>query len=195
MCFHLSEFHCPGCSRQFKPTFQRCPERMAGPHYTIASLTLVDLIRSNSYNCPYLDCELNGDRHIAVFDAQVDAASAGNSYIQDGNVFMPYDVFQPDLDDGEACDMALSDYEDADSDLAFIDPALLELCPIGPASESFLCKKVGEGSYDLRKTKSNPLRTDSGRFTADKHVSGKNLVSSRRVSKSSRANLLKRRGV
>lgn len=118
MCFYLSQFHCPGCARQFKPTFQRCAaDAWAGLSHTVPFLTLIDLIRSNSYCCPYIDCELNERIHHALFNLQVDAATEKKSFIQEGLTFLPYDVYINPEDD-EPCEMALSDSEDDGDHLA-----------------------------------------------------------------------------
>lgn len=112
MCFYLARSTCPGCVRQIEPSFQRCHEE-AGPfHQTPTILTVVDLIRTNSYFCPAADCELNGEIHHSLFDLQVDAATQNQSFLQDGLSFLPYDAYRVDAADEEACDLAFSDSED-----------------------------------------------------------------------------------
>lgn len=112
MCFHLSGFSCPGCARQFAPTFQRCPTSNQPSHHT-PSLTLLDLIRSNSYNCPYPGCELNGNVHYKLFNLHANAATQNSSFHQAGFPFLPLDAYnaQSAADADEPCELALSESE------------------------------------------------------------------------------------
>lgn len=108
MCFHLSGFICPGCARQFAPTFQRCPGLGAPSHY-ISSLSLIDLIRSNSYYCPTIGCELNGNIHHCIFNLQVDAALQNESFLQAGFPLLPHKAYSISAQDDEPCETARSE--------------------------------------------------------------------------------------
>ncbi|KAJ4386610.1 hypothetical protein N0V93_009508 [Gnomoniopsis smithogilvyi] len=106
---NLSKKH-PAFTRQFAPTFQRCPDSQQPLHY-VPSLTLVDLIRTNSYWCPYMDCELNGNVHHALFNIQVDAATQNESFTQIGFSFLPFNVYNFSEEEDELCEMALTESE------------------------------------------------------------------------------------
>lgn len=180
MCFFLSGFVCPGCARQFAPTFQRCPTSYQPSHH-IPSLGLLDLIRLNAYNCPYPDCELNGNVHHALFNFHVDAATQNNSFYQAGFPFLPLDAYnQSAAEVDEPCELALSESEKLD---AF---PLPKIQPRGPAkSVRFAAAGLPLPQNLLARRALRTCRGQPGRAGKAYRASERSLITSGRVMKRS----------
>lgn len=189
MCCFLSEFFCPGCARQFAPTFQRCPDSYQPWHY-VSSLRLVDLIRTNSYCCPYPGCDLNGNVHHALFNIQVDATTQNESFHQSGFMFLPLNAYDASGEEDEPCEMALSTSEAEEFDpceLALSDDDASQ--PRTTGKSSFKSVRFAPRIKDYQKgskpSLTKPLRDGPGRSKRTAGAGYQRITPHGRISKRS----------
>lgn len=110
MCLTVIELICPGCAGHTGPTLYPCFAANM-PFHSVMYLSLSDLLRNGSYNCPNAGCSLNQNIHHMLNSVQTTAIAKMESFTQQG-FELAADALSSNQDNAdEPCELALSDHE------------------------------------------------------------------------------------